>query len=257
MKDPTDNENYKVKLLSCFLYMPIAQLSSTTFSEIERVLTSKTVAIHYRKIEIRTLSLVAGKEEYNSENLFSSDCPSRIVICFIESKNKTGSPTLNPFHFKRAWTVTVSANAEDTHGTERERYLEQKLLDFEKQLAFFKSCVTLVSVDESPTTSKGKGRGKRSAPATQAEPQSQSSFFDRFRPSFSAPNAGTNSDNQSEAGASTSRQSASSNEPPSYTQATQGAQAGGTEKTVFIKQVDLLLNGAPLDQLDSRETGKI
>ena len=86
MKDPTDNENYKVKLLSCFLYMPIAQLSSTTFSEIERVLTSKTVAIHYRKIEIRTLSLVAGKEEYNSENLFSSDCPCRIVICFIESK---------------------------------------------------------------------------------------------------------------------------------------------------------------------------
>ena len=234
--------------------MPVAQLSSTTFSEIERVLTSKSVAIHYRKIEIRNISLVAGKEEYNSENLFSSDCPCRIVICFIESKNKTGSPILNPFDFKRSWKVTVSSN-EEVQLTQREQYLEQKLLDFEKQLAFFKSCVTLVSVNETPTapqpTNKGKGRGKRSVPEQPpVESQPSTSFFDRFRPSFSGPSARTtesvHSDQQS-----TSHHSQQSAGPPSYNEAT----ATATEKIVYIKQVDLLLNGAPLDQIDTRETG--
>ena len=258
MKDSTDTEKYKVKLLSCFLYMPVAQLSSTTFSEIERVLTSKSVAIHYRKIEIRNVSLVAGKEEYNSENLFSSDCPCRIVICFIESKNKTGSPNLNPFDFKRAWKVTVSSNNEELQLSEREQYLERRLLDFEKQLAFFKSCVTLVSVNETATeqntSTKGKGRGKRSAPqpATAQQSQPSTSFFDRFRPSFSGP-SGTNQESVHSDEQSTSQQSNAgpSNEipPPSYSQAT------ATEKIVFIKQVDLLLNGAPLDQIDTRETG--
>ena len=154
---------------------------------------------------------------------------------------------LNPFEFKRSWkyTVTASGNLEQSQTTEREKYLEQKLLDFEKQLAFFKSCVTLVAVDETenPSTSKGKGRGKKS---NQATPQESSSFFDRFRPSFSGPTPNTN-DTQSEA--STSQQSQGS-DPPSYAQAVEA-----TEKTVYIKQVDLLLNGTPLDQIDSRETG--
>lgn len=78
MKETADTENYKVKILACFLYVPIAQLSSITFSEIERVLVSKSVAIHYRKIEIRTIGLTKGKEEYNSENLFTSELPCRL-----------------------------------------------------------------------------------------------------------------------------------------------------------------------------------
>ena len=138
LRQSTDTDTYKLKLLSCFLYVPIAQLSSVSFSEIERVLTSKSVAIHYRKIEIRMLSLSAGKEEYNSENLFASDCPCRIVICFLKSKNKTGSYDLNPFDFRRSWEVTVnSVSSQDPAVTEREKYLEKKLLDFEKQTCLF------------------------------------------------------------------------------------------------------------------------
>ena len=91
MREASDTDDYDVKLLSCFLYVPVAQLSSTTFSEIERVLTNKSVAIHYRKIEIRTVDLTPGKEEYNSENLFSSDLPCRIVLCFVEANNKNGA----------------------------------------------------------------------------------------------------------------------------------------------------------------------
>lgn len=240
-----------MKLLSCFLYIPIAQLSSASFSEIERVLTSKSVAIHYRKIEIRNISLVKGKEEYNSENLFSSDCPCRIIVCFIESKNKTGSSKLNPFDFRRSWKVTVNAN-EEVQGqlSDREKFLEQKLLDFEKQLAFFKSCVTLVPVDETAPNTRGKGKGRKTN-VTETEPNlsdtQERSFFDRFRPSFSGPS--NNPETQSIASTSSHHTRRSEPAPPPYEENL------STEKTIFIKQVDLLLNGAPLDQIESRETG--
>ena len=242
MREKTDTEAYQVKLLSCFLYVPVAQLSSTSFSEIERVLTSKSVALHYRKIEIRNLNLVAGKEEYNSDNLFTTDCPCRIIICFIESKNKTGSLDLNPFDFKRSWQVTSSVSSPSDHLSEKEIFLEKKLLDFEKQLAFFKSCVNLVSVDETNTQSKGKGRGKKSKPTE--DPIPSTSLFNRLRSSFSGPQQ----DAQSEHSEGQSEASASSSAPPTYLEA--------TTKTIYIKQVQLLLNGTPLDQIDCRETSK-
>ena len=248
LREKTDTEAYQVKLLSCFLYVPVAQLSSTAFSEIERVLTSKSVAIHYRKIEIRNLNLVAGKEEYNSDNLFTTDCPCRIIICFIESKNKTGSFDLNPFDFKRTWQVTTGVSTNDQL-TEKERYLERKLLDFERQLSFFKSCVTLVSVDETSTDAqaKGKGRGKRSKPTENPVPSTSTSIFNRLRSSFSGPQQ----DAQSEHSEGPSEASGVSSPPPPY------QEVAATTKTIYIKQVQLLLNGTPLDQVECRETSKL
>jgi len=176
-------------------------------------------------------------------NLFSSDCPCRIVICFIESKNKTGSDKLNPFNFQRSWEVTTS-NSEDSNLSEREKYLEKKLLDFEKQLAYFKSCVTLVSTDEEPlsdsiaSTTKGKGKGKKTG-------QENASIFTRLRSSFAAPPSDVGNESiRSEDSA------CASSSPPPYEE-----KVGATTK-IYIKEVQLLLNGAPLDQVETRETGK-
>ena len=247
MKDAADSENYKVKLLSCFLYVPVAQLSSLTFSEIERVLVAKSVAIHYRRIEIRQLSLSAGKEEYNSENLFPSDLPCRIVICFIESKNKTGDQKLNPFDFRRKWVVTTSvSDSQSEHLSQRERYLEQELLQMKKQFALFQSCLAGAEED-SQTSAKGKGRGKRSTPQASTSEQN-TSLFVRLRNSFSGPTGGTGG--ASSRGSVHSEPSTSSDQPPPYSEVT----AQATTTTIWIKQVELLLNGAPLDQVDSRET---
>ena len=245
MRQKNDSEEYKVKLLSIFLYVPVAQLSVSTFSELERVLTSKSVAIHYRRIEVRSLSLLKGKEEYNSENLFTSDCPCRIVICFVQSKNKTGSFDLNPFDFRRSWEVTTTQNSHtETPLTEREKLMEQKLLEFEKQLSYFKSCVTLVQVDET-ASQKGKGRGKRSAKASEEQSTSQS-FLGRLVHGISSRENDNSSVHSDSASTSASIRSA----PPTYSEANNQ----GATKTVYIKQVDLLLNGAPLDQLETRET---
>lgn len=264
MQTDADDEKYKLKLLACFLYVPVAQLSSTTFSEIERLLVSKSIAIHYRKIEIRTIGLTKGKEEYNSENLFSSDLPCRIIICFLESKNKTGDPKKNPFEFNRSWTVTLTSGAQDTFVSEKERRLEEKLLQFERQLTLFKSLMSpgnegesnQVNVDENEPLKKtpqgkGKGRGKNTRAA------SASNIFTRIRQSLSTGQTQPDEEGASSSHEPTPSSSSSVSGPPPYSDLGLPSNVSATTKTVYIKQVELLLNGTPLDQIDTRETGII
>ena len=82
--------------------MPVAQLSSQVFQEINSILVRKNepkaVGIHYRRVEVRPISLPRNKEEYNSDGLFTdSDLPCKIVICFVQTKNKVGDYNTNPF----------------------------------------------------------------------------------------------------------------------------------------------------------------
>ena len=130
--------------------------------------------------------------------------------------------------------------------SEREQVLEQKILDFEKQLAFFKSCVTLVQVDETQTVSqKGKGKGKKSK-------KTDSSIFQRLRQGLTG--------NDDAVSITSAHSLASASESPSTSQCSGKSrpppysEQAATTKTVFVKQVQLLLNGAPLDQIETTET---
>ncbi len=105
MVPSSDSEKYKFKITAMCLFIPVAQLSMPVFQEINSIMTrkneSKPIAIHYRRIEVRPISLPQSKEEYYSDSLFSdADLPCRIIICFIESSSKTGTYSTNPFNFK-------------------------------------------------------------------------------------------------------------------------------------------------------------
>ena len=78
-------------------------------------------------------------------------------------------------------------------------------------------------------------------------PTPSTSLFNRLRSSFSVPEQ----DTQSEQSEGQSEASGISSPPPTYRDAI------ATTKTIFIKQVQLLLNGTPLDQVECRETSKI
>jgi hypothetical protein len=97
-----DNENYVLKIENIALFVPIAQLAAPVFQEINNIMTRKndpqTIAIHYRRIEVRPFSLGRNKVEYNSETLFTdSDLPCKIVLCFVKAKDKIGDYHTNPF----------------------------------------------------------------------------------------------------------------------------------------------------------------
>ena len=107
---------------------------------------------------------------------------------------------------------------------------------------------------------KGKGRGKKSKPAeTEPPPPGQrTGLFNRLRTSLSGPS--TSRDNLQDCPsdqASVSSISVADDEqpPPSYSDVVDRELPRGTkEKTIYIKNVQLLLNGVGLDQIETNET---
>jgi hypothetical protein len=100
-----DTEKFKFKITNMCLFVPVAQLSMPVFQEINSLMTRKSepkpISIHYRRIEVRPISLANGKEEYYSDSLFSdADLPCRIIICFVETSSKIGTYSTNPFEFR-------------------------------------------------------------------------------------------------------------------------------------------------------------
>ena len=177
MKDKSDTLNYKVKILNIALFVPVAQLSANVFNEISTILSRKNepkaISIHYRRIEIRPISLPKNKEEYYSESLFQdADLPCRIVVCFVETAHKNGTPTSNPFAFQRSWTIPKSEKDSKNYYEERstsnlERLVDDRFCRLEKQ---FTSLIASFSQAQ-PQPIKRKTRGKK----TDSLPQSDCS----------------------------------------------------------------------------------
>jgi len=190
MKKSNDTEVYKVVLMDCNLFVPIAQLSAPLFSEIGSTFSHQSMSIHFRRIEVKTLTLPKDKEEYNSDVLFSEDMPCRIIIAFIESKSKTGDQKTNPFNFKRSWVKKTSTIEEEEPVSLRERLLEEKLQSLQSKLDRFESLLDIdsemLNQIEQFQAKKGTGRGKRSTPQASQSQESSSSIFGRLRSSFSS-----------------------------------------------------------------------
>ena len=154
------SQNYKVKILNIALLVPVAQLSASVFNEISSILTRKNepkaIGIHYRRVEVRPISLPRNKEEYNSDGLFTdSDLPCKIVLCFVKTKSKVGDYHENPFEFGRKWLIpNTTQSLRHSDSTERERYLERRIEEIEKQFQEFQNSLK-------SGKGKGKGKGKR------------------------------------------------------------------------------------------------
>ena len=104
---------------------------------------------------------------------------------------------------------------------------------------------------------KGKGRGKKSQAATPtAEEAPRPGLLNRLRTSFSGtnPTAGTSRDFGND-GASETSSTMDDEPPPAYSDVIgPQRQARATKETIYIKNVQLLLNGVGLDQIETTET---
>jgi len=259
MKYNNDTNNYKLKLLYIALYMPIAQLSQSVATEISSVLTKDNpVKIQYRNIEIRPYSIPKDSPNFYSELLFSDIVPARIVLVFVETSSKNGSQIKNPFNLRRRWTVKVepppppppkpdlTCDQESTERRLKEVEETNKLLVQNLQI-LTDHLKTLTS-----STPKGKGRGKSSTRA------STSASVTNNLQNFTLNDLAASDDTQmcESASASTSNrstrlsQSGRDSISNSSVRSTdiQDACLGGTTKEIFIKSIDLTINGASLDQ---------
>ena len=254
----TDKEKYHLQILDCNLYVPVAQLSNSVHREIGLILTTRSIGLHFRKIEILPISLPRNKQEYNSDNLFVDDFPCCIVIVFVESEAKNGSYHKNSFDFRRSWIVkdeSKSFDARNAPKSIKERELELQLTVLQKQIDQLNALAGLCDdqdIEENQPLKKGKGRGKTSQPQQLQSPQAAASFLERLR-SLRQPR--TTEELQPEDQQSTSAQSSSfSNRtpPPGYEEDPDPPPAPPEPKTktIYIRKVELLLNGSPIDQVN-------
>ncbi len=178
-----DTEKYQFKIKNIALFVPVAQLSMPVYQEISSILTRKnepkSIVIHYRRIEVRPISITKDKEDYYSDSLFTdSDLPCKIVVCFVDSSSKNGTYSTNPFNFKRSWKVPKTSNVDKSNVNKQNvenQSLETKRLEnkvdflaaqFQKFCARYEEDAPL----RQKNSGKGKGRGKKSKQAVASDP---------------------------------------------------------------------------------------
>jgi len=127
--------------------------------------------------------------------------------------------------------VKVTETQAENYQSQSERHLQAKLELIQRQLEFV-------------TEQLNKGKGKRPMP-----PPPPAGVLNRLRSSFPGP--GTSDQ------VSTGSNSVDGEDPPAYSSVVDPdppVPPAPKEKTIWIKKVELLLNGIPLDQLDTSET---
>jgi len=224
MREPNDTENYQMKIDACYLYVPIAQVSAPVYNEISTILSTRPSSLHFRKTEIRLLPIPKGKTEYNSDHLFPDNTPCRLIFCFIEENARKGSYSLNPFEFRRSWTVTTDG---DQTNVSREEILERQLKELSAKIESLQNqFLKAAETEDRPSTSKGKKSGE----------QRKESLFGRLRSSLIETSAESD-DTASNVSNETPLPPYSDDPKPKV------------QKTIYIKKVELTLNGVPIDYI--------
>ena len=163
-------------------------------------------------------------------------------MCFIEQTKKQGDYS-NSYHFKRKFEVEVPDTDSVASGvtiSSDNSALQAKLDLIQKQLELVTAKLA-----------KGKGRGKKSQPPTPTN-ENRPGLLNRLRTSFSGPSTSRDADQASE----TSNSVIDDEPPPPYADVIglQRQARGTKKKTIYIQNVQLLLNGVGLDQIETNET---
>lgn len=257
LKDKTDPEKYQFKILNIALFIPIAQLSQSVYAEFSTLLTkpkelqSGAVNIHYRRAEVRAISIPSNSQEFHSDILFTGESPVRIVLVLVNTKAKNGQYDLNGFEFRRKWHFKKKKKKlQDIQEnlTEKqifERRIRQLEIESQRRIQEIQARFeTLQNQLLTQPQSKGKGRGKRSSTATLSLNQA----FDgiQLRESTSSSSSATSFERISVTSAQ-SLQNLSTvvgddPDPPPDPDPEE-------DDIVYIKKIELLINGTPVDQV--------
>ena len=220
--DETDEEQYKVKITSIDLTVPIAQLSQNVFDELSYLMSKKEdvrpVTIQYRRIEIRPISIPKDKVDFQSGDLFpDADLPCRIVIGFVDARARIGNYYKNPYYFRRKWTYK-KPNSPPLHDS------------LEQRVALVEEIIKTLTTPHNETNAGIEPQASSSAASSSASVEKRVSeeLQRRLRQIFP-------------------RQ-------PQPQAEEEDAVFEDEETTVYIKKIDLKINSSPIDQIDDKQT---
>jgi hypothetical protein len=258
MCDAADTEKYKINLSNICLYIPVAQLSSSVFSEINTLLANpkepKSVTIHYRKLEVKEVTIPRNKNDFLTDSLFpDSDLPCKIIVCFVEADAKIGDYHKNPYEFRRSWEVEVDDVQSElkTNPVETGR-LNNLECKFDNLSQKFDQLINVLSASQTQPKSKGSSQKTKNQKGKQTAGKSQEDINHHdFENMFGYEQA-----TGPTAGPSFSRTPSIFTEDGSACcgRGSEPEVQAKTKKTFYLTQVQCLLNSQPLDQIDDMQT---
>jgi hypothetical protein len=259
----SDNEEYKAKITSCFLYVPVGIMSAQMTTELYNKWNNQSIKYHYQRMVIQGITMPTQKQEFFSDSLFpESENPSRVYVMLVNSKALLGNYSTNPFQFRRKWDVTtsVSQTPMPNLGAEHQQYFNILTAQMQRMQEMLKDIANKTSNEDDENTSlaskrprknarqKAKTSQPRATPSTEAVAEGDSFLSRMWTRTAAGPSQPSTS--QQERPSSPTLSSASSFEILSMP--TDGALS--VTKSYWVTKLELELNSSPLDQLESRGT---
>jgi hypothetical protein len=96
----TPNENYKIHISDCKIYVRKVKLSPSIFVAHAKGLEHGNAKYPLRRVICKTFTVPGGNLDCSQENLFSGQLPTRLVIGCVDNDAFNGSYGKNPFNFK-------------------------------------------------------------------------------------------------------------------------------------------------------------
>jgi hypothetical protein len=100
---------YKINLEDIYLKVCKIKVNSSLIIGHSRALESSTAKYPYVKTEMKMSSIASSQMSYIWDNLYSSVCPNRMVICLVDSEALNGKYALNPYCFTSKDVHSVGA----------------------------------------------------------------------------------------------------------------------------------------------------
>lgn len=257
MKEEDDNTKYKLKLVEIQLFVPIAQLSERVFNEINLLRTkttdNKPIGLQYRRLDVRPIIIPQHAQDFWSDLLLRDDVPARVVLVFVETEAKDGDMTLNPFNFQRRWKVKKQKVTKSFEQTPQQSNssTDDELLKRVKQLEELNRQLIekFKDLEENIPLSASKTKGKAAASTRRQSEQSSSTG------TISRNLRGVRLNDLNEPDLQNADEQLSVAESAPSSEASRRIESLTTEvfddedfETLYIKKVDLQINGTSIDQ---------
>lgn len=96
----TPNENYKISITDCKIFVRKVKLLPSVFVAQARALEGATAKYPVRRVICKTFTVPTGNLDCSHENIFSGQLPTRLVLGCVDNDAFNGSYEKNPFNFK-------------------------------------------------------------------------------------------------------------------------------------------------------------
>ena len=96
----TPNENYKVRISHCKIYLRKIKLSPSVFVAHAKAFEIGNAKWPIRRVVCKTFTVPQGNLDFSQENLFTGQLPTRLVLGCVDNDAYNGTYAKSPFNFK-------------------------------------------------------------------------------------------------------------------------------------------------------------